>query len=463
MSEDRRNVFGVYETMSKQKKNPKFYLLTLGCPKNLVDSEGMAEVLIDKHMRPAADAEEADYIIVNTCGFLEAAKQEAVDTLRQLSLGRRRGQKIVAAGCLAERLGGELADLVPGLDGIIGIRSWPDIGLFLENMADRGQAAPLLHRPQAGCVPPEEVPLRRSDAGPRASAYLKIGDGCSADCAFCAIPSIKGPARSRPKPLILQEAQALVAAGTRELILVAQDTTAYGRDRGEKHGLRDLLLDLVQIIPDSSWLRLLYTYPGQLDDSLIEIMSRYRQLCHYLDMPLQHGHPATLRRMRRPSQVDKLVGWIEKLRQAVPDIALRTTFIVGYPGETEKEFEGLLDFMRTVRFDRVGVFPYSREPGTPAFDLPDQVSEEEKTARFETAMELQQAISLSSNQAQVGRCLDVLVEGTGDGISVARSYRDAPEIDGYVLVNAPLTVGEMMPVEITGATVYDLTAVTCAP
>jgi ribosomal protein S12 methylthiotransferase len=348
---------------------------------------------------------------------------------------------------------------VPGLDGLIGTRSWPDVVPFLQELRTGRRREPVFHLPETGDSPVETIALKRTSQGRRASAYLKISDGCSAPCAFCTIPGIKGLGRSRPKELVLREAQSLVEQGVQELILIAQDTTAYGRDRGEMDGLPTLIEDLLRAVPDLRWLRLMYAYPGHISQRLIDVMAAYSQVCHYLDLPLQHGHPDTLRRMRRPHNVEKLLGWIESFRSAMPDAALRTTFIVGYPGETETEFQGLLDFMQEVRFDRVGVFPYSREPGTPAYNLLDQIPEEVKHNRYEQAMELQQAISLAQNQEQTGRRLDVLVDGVGDGVSIARSYRDAPEIDGFVIVEKELPVGEMLPVLITGAMTYDLMAV----
>jgi ribosomal protein S12 methylthiotransferase len=443
----------------RKTKRPKYYLLTLGCPKNVVDSEGMGELLAADGYRAIDDPTRADVLIVNTCGFLEAAKAESVAALQNLSAKKRAGQTLVAAGCLVQRFGPDLAREVPGLDGLIGTRSWPDIIPFLQRLRDGRRQGPIFHLPETGEVPVETVALGRTAYGPRASAYLKISDGCSAPCAFCTIPGIKGLARSRPKELILGEAQALAGGGVRELILIAQDTTAYGRDRGERDGLPTLIQNLLHVTPELSWLRLMYAYPGHVSQRLIDVMAAHPQVCHYLDMPLQHGHPDTLRRMRRPHNVDRLLRWIESFRTAMPDAALRTTFIVGYPGETEAEFQGLLDFMGAVQFDRVGIFTFSREPGTPAYDQPDQVPEEVKHERYQQAMEAQQAISLAKNQSQIGRRLEALVDGAGDGVSIARSYRDAPEIDGFVILEEELPVGEMLPVLVTGALAYDLMAV----
>jgi len=443
----------------QKKKRPSYYLLTLGCPKNLVDSEGMSELLTAGGYQPIDDPAGADVLIVNTCGFLEAAKAESVNALQELAANKRPGQALVAAGCMVQRFGPDLVREVPGLDGLIGTRSWPDIIAFLGKLREAHRQEPIFHLPETGDVPVETVTLSRTAYGPRASAYLKISDGCSAPCAFCTIPGIKGAARSRPQELVLGEAQSLVGSGIRELILIAQDTSAYGRDRGEGDGLPTLIEDVLYVTPELSWLRLMYAYPGHVSQRLIDVMAANSQVCHYLDMPLQHGHPDTLRRMRRPHNVDKLTRWIESFRDTMPDAALRTTFIVGYPGETEAEFQGLLDFMEAIRFDRVGIFTFSSEPGTPAHELADQVAEEVKQERYERAMEIQQAISLEKNQAQIGRRLDVLVDGAGDGVSIARSYRDAPEIDGFVIIEEELPVGEMLPVLVTGAMAYDLIAV----
>jgi ribosomal protein S12 methylthiotransferase len=441
------------------KKKSRFYLLTLGCPKNVVDSEGMSALLAGDGYRVTDDPARADVLIVNTCGFLRAASDESVGALRELAAAKRSDQMLVAAGCMVQRFGADLTRQIPGLDGLIGTRSWADIVPFLQKLRATHRREPLFHLPETGDVPIETATLVAPGRRASASAYLKISDGCSAPCAFCTIPSFKGPGRSRPRDLIRREARALVAQGTQELILIAQDTTAYGRDRGEQHGLVTLIEDLLSAVPNLRWLRLMYAYPGHVDQRLIEVMAAHPQICHYLDLPLQHGHPDTLRRMRRPHSVDSVLRWIEAFRAAMPDAALRTTFIVGYPGENEAEFQGLLDFMQAVQFDRVGVFPFSREPGTPAYDLPGQVPDEVKQARYERAMELQQAISLAKNQAQIGRRLDVLVDGAGEGVSIARSYRDAPEIDGFVVIEEERPAARFLPVLVTGATVYDLVAV----
>ena len=444
----------------RRHRNPTFYLLTLGCPKNTFDSEGISEMLLTADYRGTHNPRKADVMIVNTCGFLQAAKDESIETLQKLSSLKRDGQLLIAAGCMAQRFGREVTELVPGLDGLIGTRAWADIVPFIQKLRAAKRPEPLYHLPETGDTSLETIALSRQhvDMG-RASAYLKISDGCSAPCAFCTIPSFKGLNRSRPKEHLLAEARRLEAAGVQEIIIIAQDTTAYGRDWGEVDGLPALLEALVSAAPAIKWWRLMYAYPGHASERLVEVMATYPQILPYIDMPLQHGHPETLKRMRRPHNVEKLRRWIERYRQALPDAVLRTTFIVGYPGETEEEFQGLLDFMAAIEFDRAGAFIFSPEPDTPAFNLPDQVSDELKQVRWERLMAFQQPISLRRNQQMVGKRLEVLVDGADDGVSITRSFRDAPEIDGFVVVEKELPVGQMLPVMVTGAMEYDLIAI----
>jgi ribosomal protein S12 methylthiotransferase len=290
-----------------------------------------------------------------------------------------------------------------------------------------------------------------------ASAYIKIADGCRRPCAFCSIPRIKGTAVSRPPEAIIHEARVLAERGVREVILIAQDLTDYGHDLGLHDGLPHLLDSICDAAPELKWIRLMYAYPGAVSDRLIEVMATRPQIVHYVDIPLQHGHPEVLKRMRRPASIDWVYRTLEKIRIAMPDVAIRTTFIVGYPGETEAQFEGLLQFVRDLQFDRVGAFQYSFEPGTPSAELDDQLPEEVKQERYERLMEMQQAISLKRNQLHVGRTLEVLIEGQGDGLTLGRSYRDAPEIDGMVIIEGEVPVGEFVPVKIDGALTYDLT------
>ncbi|MBM4467837.1 MAG: 30S ribosomal protein S12 methylthiotransferase RimO [Chloroflexi bacterium] len=439
----------------------RYYLLSLGCCKNTVDSAGMSSLLQQAGYAPTEHPSAAEVLIVNTCGFIDIAKEESFAELRELAEARRPGQLLIAAGCLSQRYGRQLAEEVPGLDGILGTRRWMEITALVEQLSSDGDR-PLVKigDPPAPPFPPPQVGGERRGA-PRsvvqgASAYLQIAEGCSAPCAFCAIPLIKGPARSRPVEAIVEEARQLAAQGVKEIILIAQDTTAYGRDRGQRDALSDLIEAMLKAAPQLPWLRLMYAYPQHITPRLIEVMARHPQVCHYLDLPLQHAHPDTLRRMNRPPGVDSVRRLIAALRRAMPDIALRTAFIVGYPGETEEEFQALLDFVEEMAFDRVGVFTYSREEGTSAAALPGQIPDRVKEERYQRLMELQQGISLARNQQMIGRTLDVLVEGSGEGLSVGRSYRDAPEVDGLVLVRDELPVGEMVPVLITGAMEHDL-------
>lgn len=449
-------------------KRDSYYLLSLGCSKNTVDSESMAQVLDSAGMRGITNPKQAEVLIVNTCGFIDAAKQESIDALQELADRKSPRQYLIAAGCLSQRYGESLAQQVRGLDGIIGTRRWMDIFDLVRRLRAGGKhPEPLYH------LPTEAVTVGADERGARrisvqgASAYLKISDGCRRPCAFCAIPAIKGTHVSRPTAAILDEARYLRDHGVQEIILIAQDSTDYGHDLGLKDGLAHLLKELVKAVPDVPWIRIMYAYPGYVTDSLIETVASEKQLVHYLDIPLQHGHRETLKRMRRPANIDWVYGTIGKMRDAMPDLAIRTTFIVGYPGETDQEFDGLMNFVRDLQFDRVGAFTYSYELGTPSAELPNQVPDEIKQARKDALMEMQQSISLAKNQAQVGRVLDVLIEGhgeteddngqaTGNIISIGRSYRDAPEIDGLVLIEGQAPVGEIIPIRITGALAYDL-------
>lgn len=436
--------------------NPKtFHLISLGCAKNTVDSESMAQLLTGSGYRFVEDPKKAGVLIVNTCGFIGPAKEESLQVLGDLAASKRKGQTLIAAGCLTQRYGAEVVRQVPGIDGILGTRRWMDIVEVVQNLRGGKHPEPLYHLPEAPTVGSDERGARRV-AMQGASAYIKIADGCRRPCAFCAIPLIKGSAVSRPPQAILEEARTLQDLGAREIILIAQDTTDYGHDLGMKDGLAQLLEQVAEAAPNVDWLRVLYAYPGYVTDRLIEVMATHPQIVPYLDMPLQHAHPDTLRRMRRPANIEWVHNTLAKMRTALPRLALRTTFIVGYPGETEEEFQTLLDFVKEIRFDRVGTFQFSFEPGTTSEPLGDPVPAEVKQERFERLMELQQGISLEINQALVGKTLDVLVEGHGDGLTLGRSYRDAPEIDGMVVVEGELPVGEIVPVRITGAMAYDL-------
>ena len=441
-------------------------MLSLGCAKNTVDSDSMAQLLVQDGYRPVDSPRRASILVVNTCGFIGPAREESYFELTRLAEAKRPGQLLIAAGCLTQRYGQEVARRVPGVDGILGTRRWMDIVAVVRELRKGPHPEPIYHLPEASILVEQNDPgsvLRATIFG--ASAYLKIADGCRRPCAFCAIPLIKGPAVSRPPENLLEEARRLHELGVRELILIAQDTTDYGHDLGMKDGLANLLEGMATAVPELDWLRVMYAFPGYVTDRLIDVMASHPQILPYLDIPLQHAHPDTLTRMRRPANMDWVHATIGKMRQAMPKLAIRTVFIVGYPGETEKEFQTLMDFVEEMRFDHLGAFQFSFEPGTASEALGDSVPPEVKEERYQRLMELQQSISLQINQGYVGQTLDVLVEGFNNGLVVGRSYRDAPEIDGQVLIELDGSkktvslpaIGSLVPVRITGAMAYDLT------
>lgn len=426
----------------------RYHLVTLGCAKNTFDSERLERLLQADYHQPVERPSQADILIVNTCGFIEAAQEESLRVIKGLAHKKRPGQKLVVAGCLAQIRGHQIQEKVPGIDALFGVEQWQKMTCWL------GRASPPLDMPSTTRLPH------------RPSAYLKISDGCQRPCTFCIIPQIKGPFHSTPQDELLAEARRLAAEGVQELVLVAQDVTAYGEEVGIRDGLPNLLERLVEAVPQVPWIRIMYGYPGGISQRLIETMARLPQICHYLDIPLQHASPAVLRRMRRPHNVQRVEETLAALRQAMPDIALRTTFIVGFPGETEGDFQHLLDFVQEEQFDHVGVFTYSPQPGTPAGEAPDQVAEAVKQDRYRRLMEVQQQISLTRHRQQIGRELDVLVESlpVANGkryngntpICVGRTYRDAPEVDGLVIVAGEAPTGGMVKARITDATPYDL-------
>jgi len=417
----------------------------------------MAELLIRDGYQFSQKPEAANVLIVNTCGFIGPAKDESFEELRKLAELKKDGQILIAAGCLTQRYGAEVARKIPGVDGVLGTRRWMDIVKVVRELRSGSHPEPLYHLPTDAITvgTNEQNTLRASVEG--ISAYIKIADGCRRPCAFCAIPLIKGTAVSRPFDTILDEARFLRDSGIHELMLIAQDTTDYGHDLGMKDGLAILLERITETVPDMNWVRILYAYPGAVSDRLIDVMAEREQILPYLDMPLQHAHPKTLYRMKRPSNIDWVHKTLAKMRAKIPNLAIRTTFIVGYPGETDEEFQALLDFVEEIRFDRVGAFQFSFEEGTASASLGDPVPASVKEERYAALMELQQGISLQINQSFVGKTLDVLVEGFENGSSIGRSYRDAPEIDGTVVIEDKPDIGQIIPVRITGAFTYDLT------
>ena len=434
-------------------KDKSYYLVSLGCAKNTVDSVSMATLLEEAGYSQVEKPNQAGVMIVNTCGFIHSARQESLLELRGLAARKKRGQILIAAGCMTQRYRELVVEQVPGIDGLIGTRRWMDI---LDLVRDLRQRTPVnrYHLPEAATVGRDERNVLRA-AIQGSSAYLKIADGCRRPCAFCAIPLIKGTLVSRPAETIVEEAQALEEMGIQELILIAQDTTDYGHDLGVRDGLPALL---EQLLANTSipWIRIMYAFPGYVTDRLIEVMAANPRILPYLDMPLQHAHPEMLKRMRRPANMEWVYTTVAKMRAAIPNLSLRSTFIVGYPGETEEEFNTLLDFLREIKLDRAGAFTFSFEEGTASEPLGDPIPAEVKQERYKQFMLTQETISLNRNQSYIGKVLEVLVEGENNSVSVGRSYRDAPEIDGYVVINGKAPVGQIVPVLIGGAMPHDL-------
>ncbi|MFN8634603.1 MAG: 30S ribosomal protein S12 methylthiotransferase RimO, partial [Chloroflexota bacterium] len=436
-------------------------LVSLGCAKNTVDSEGIGQLLAGQGFEQVADAERADLVVVNTCGFIDAARQESIDTLLELGQAKRPGQKLLATGCLTERYADEVAREIPEIDAVVGARNWQTVPRFARELTvlpaeprQPGSSLDLMAIAPKGTID-LEMPRRVANSP---SAYVKISDGCNQKCAFCAIPGMKGLLASKPQALILKEIGELLEQGVREVVLVAQDSTNYGRDWGERDGLATLLRAITDTYPDLPWVRIMYAYPSHVTQSFLEVMAERPQVCKYFDMPLQHTHPETLRRMRRPHRpVDELLGWI---RSVVPDVTLRTTFITGFPGETEAEHKHVVRSIETLGFGRVGVFLYSDEEGTASFDHPNWIAKSVKMRRRHELMAAAQAASRRSNEALVGTVQEVLIEGEGEldgrAVRVGRSRRDAPEVDGVVFVDGAGTVGEIVQVRVTAALDYDL-------
>lgn len=442
--------------MTKRTKDT-FHLISLGCAKNLVDSDSMAQLLKRQGLSPVSTPENAEYLIVNTCGFLKAAREEAIAVLTDLASEKMPWQKLIAAGCMTEHHRDEILDFVPGVDGLLGTRRWMDIMEVIQGTDQQRREIPYAYFPSATTVGTDEKDTHRA-AIQGGSAYLKIADGCRRACAYCMIPLIKGSLVSRSVEKIIDDAKALQDMGVKEIILIAQDITDYGHDLGFQDGLTTLLESILKAVPNVPWLRLMYTFPGYVTESLIELMAAEPQILPYLDMPLQHADPEILRAMRRPRDVIAIRKTLSHIREVIPDVALRTTFIVGYPGENEKSFQKLINFIQTVRFDHFGAFTYSFEPGTPAEPLGDPIPEHIKTERLEHLMQVQAEISLERNNRFIGKTLDILVEGVDEEnkVSIGRSYRDAPEIDGLVVIEDIAPIGEIVKVQINSAITHDL-------
>jgi ribosomal protein S12 methylthiotransferase len=430
----------------------KYHLVTLGCAKNTVDSMRLEQALRGGRHMAVAEPGEADLLLVNTCGFIDAAKDESIEVVRELDAARRDGQQLYVVGCLTQIAEETVRQAVPGIDATFGAEQWDAIA------ASVGAASATFDIPDGG------LPLLGQP-----SAYLKISDGCDRPCTFCIIPTIKGKMHSGPSRQLLAEARMFAAAGAKELVLVAQDSTAYGEDEGERDGLAALLEELSEAVPTVPWIRLMYAYPGRVTPRLAEAMAGLPNVVPYMDMPLQHGSDSMLRRMKRPT-LAKSRQSIEVIRRAIPDVILRSTFIVGFPGETDDEFDEMLDFVEEYQLDHVGAFTYSPQTGTPAAEMAEQVPDAMKDERYGAIMELAQGISHESNRAMIGREVDVLVESrepsesaSGEPVVVGRTFRDAPEVDGMAFLKGTYPMGSMVRARVDGALPYDLLCTPVTP
>ncbi len=439
-----------------------FAFVSLGCPKNLVDSERMLGKLAQEGYSLTPDADGADVVVINTCGFIEPARQESLGVIREMLALKEQGRvgAVVVAGCLAERKKDDLLQEVPGVDHIVGVFGREEIAHVLDRTLyqRRQDEQRSLFRPAPVRALEDTARLRIT---PRHYAYLKISEGCDRLCTFCAIPGMRGKHVTKPIEEVLREAQELAEDGVRELIVVAQDTTYYGLDLYGRVRLAELLRKLNEV-DGLEWIRVLYAYPIHFTDELIEALAQTPKIVPYLDMPLQHINDRMLKRMQRRVNRAETEDLLAKLRRSIPNLALRTTFIVGFPGETEAEFEELCDFVRAARFERAGVFPYSLEPGTPAARLPDHLPEEVKQQRRDCLMGIQQEIAFAWARDQVGKELEAIVDGPDPevpGHVLARGHADAPDIDCAIrLKGKGLRAGDLVRARVTGADGYDLAA-----
>ncbi|MGE5674085.1 MAG: 30S ribosomal protein S12 methylthiotransferase RimO [Mycobacterium leprae] len=436
----------------------KVGFISLGCSKNLVDSESMIGLLQNTGYTITNQQSEADVLVVNTCGFIEAAKRESIDAILEAGQEKVTGQcrALVVAGCMVPRYGQELLQEIPEIDAVVGTADYLRIGEVISGVL-AGQKVQAISDPDAI----HDWNVERVLATPGYTAYIKIAEGCDAACAFCSIPLMRGKHRSRPIESIVAEAERLGRMGVKELVVISQDTTYYGLDLYGRTRLADLLRELAKV-EGIQWIRVHYSYPTRIPDDLIEVIATEPKVLKYLDMPLQHGSNRMLKLMNRPANADAYVRLIKKLRERVPEITLRSTFISGHPGETPEDHAMLLEFLKECEFDHVGVFAYSQEEDTKAGQM-EQLPEEVRAARRDEAMAVQAAIAQKRSNLQVGKTLDVLVEGRspkGKGWYVGRCYRQSPGIDGVVLFQAApgadYKPGEMLPVEITGVAGYDL-------
>ncbi|MBQ9599484.1 MAG: 30S ribosomal protein S12 methylthiotransferase RimO [Clostridia bacterium] len=430
-------------------------LVSLGCAKNQTDAEIMLGILASDGFNITPDPSNADVIIVNTCGFIEPAKKESIDTILEMAeYKKEKCRLLIASGCLAERYSDDILKELPEVDAIVGTGDYDKIAEVIKD-AFKGEKKVISGH--INRTPPERLP--RILSTPPYTAYLKIADGCDNNCTYCAIPLIRGRYRSRKIEDIVEEAQSLADNGVKELILIAQDTSRYGSDIYGENSLDKLLEELVKI-DKIEWIRVHYFYPEAITESLIDTMAKYDKICNYIDMPVQHGNDYILRRMARRTNQKEILSKIEMIRSKMPDCIIRTSIIVGFPGETDEHFDDLYEFVKKVRFDRMGVFAYSQEEDTPAAEFADQIDEEVKQERLDKLMTLQQGISRELNQSKIGQALDVLVEGYDEEsfLFYGRSRGDSIEVDGkvYFATEEEVSEGDIVRVKIVNVDEYDL-------
>ena len=436
----------------------KILFISLGCDKNLVDTEMMLGQLSEEGFTFTDDETQAEVIVVNTCCFINDAKEESINTILEMAELKKQGtlKALVVTGCLAQRYKEEIQTEIPEVDCILGTTAIDQIVEAVKEVLD-GQQVGLKHVEDINRKPVYGKKRIMTTGGHY--AYMKIAEGCDKHCTYCIIPKIRGNFRSVPMEALIEEAKGLVERGVKEIILVAQETTLYGQDLYGRKALPELL-DKLNAIPGLYWIRILYCYPEEVTDELIDAIKRNKKVCHYLDIPIQHGSDAVLKRMGRRTNEGQLRDIVEKLRREIPDICLRTTLISGFPGETEEDHEAVMHFVDDLEFDRLGVFTYSPEEDTPAAMMADQIEEEVKEDRRAEIMELQQEIAYEKADAMIGQKVMVMIEGkvADENAYVGRSYKDAPNVDGYVFVNTSLNLmtGDFVPVIITGSYEYDL-------
>lgn len=434
----------------------KVLFISLGCDKNLVDSEVMLGLLAEKEYQMTDDETEAEVIVINTCCFIHDAKEESIQTILEMAEYKKEGtlKALIVTGCLAQRYQQEILDEIPEVDEVLGTTSYPEIVDAIEN-ALKGRAE--VRMTDIDALPLVDTARQVTTGGH--FAYLKIAEGCDKHCTYCIIPKIRGNYRSVPMERLIKEAEGLAEKGVKELILVAQETTLYGKDLYGEKSLHRLLKELCRI-SGIRWIRILYCYPEEIDDNLIRVMKEEPKICHYVDLPIQHANTDILKRMGRRTSKEQLEEIIGKLRKEIPDIAIRTTLITGFPGETEEQHQELVDFVDEMEFDRLGVFTYSPEEDTPAAEMEGQIPEEVKEDRQAEIMELQQEIAFEQAEDMVGKEVLVMIEGkvADENAYVGRTYKDAPNVDGLIFVNTEeeLMSGDFARVKVTGAAEYDL-------